>query len=214
VVSDFGFDGADVDWEPSSASCTASSGVVNCPTDAQAVAAVTALRAAGISPEVLATAMAGVHVPGRMEIIDAGQDFTAIVDYAHSPDAVERVISAVIPSGRRIIVLGCGGDRDREKRYAMGDVAAAGADILIVTDDNPRSETPAAIRAAILAASPGAIEIGDRAEAIRDAVRGLMPGDVLVVAGKGHESGQIVGDQTLPFSDHHEITQAMREFSR
>jgi UDP-N-acetylmuramoyl-L-alanyl-D-glutamate--2,6-diaminopimelate ligase len=96
----------------------------------------------------------------------------------------------------------------------MGAIAADKADLVIVTDDNPRSEVPAAIRAAILAASPGAIEIGDRAEAIRHAVRGLMPGDVLVVAGKGHESGQIVGDRTLPFSDHDTITQAMHEFSR
>jgi len=182
---------------------------------ANALGSWTALRAAGIAPEVLATAMAGVHVPGRMEIIDAGQDFTAIVDYAHSPDAVERVISAVIPRGRRIVVLGCGGDRDREKRYAMGDVAAAGADILIVTDDNPRSEDPAAIRTAMLAgarAIGGDIrEIGDRREAIAAAVAAAQPGDVLLLLGKGHESGQEVAGVITPFDDREELRAAIRD---
>ena len=181
---------------------------------ANALGSWVALRAAGIAPEVLATAMAGVHVPGRMEIIDAGQDFTAIVDYAHSPDAVERVISAVIPRGRRIVVLGCGGDRDREKRYAMGDVAAAGADILIVTDDNPRSEDPAAIRTAMLAGAQaigGDIrEIGDRREAIAAAVAVAQPGDVLLLLGKGHESGQEVAGVITPFDDREELRAAIR----
>jgi UDP-N-acetylmuramoyl-L-alanyl-D-glutamate--2,6-diaminopimelate ligase len=108
--------------------------------------------------------------------------------------------------------MGCGGDRDKGKRPLMGRIATDKADIVIVTDDNPRSEQPAQIRAEILAAAPGATEIGERAEAIRHAVRGLQAGDVLVVAGKGHESGQIVGDVTLPFSDHEEILKAMREF--
>ena len=182
---------------------------------ANALGSWAALRDAGISPEVLATAMSGVHVPGRMEIIDVGQDFTAIVDYAHSPDAVERVISAVIPRGRRIVVLGCGGDRDREKRYAMGDVAAAGADILFVTDDNPRSEDPAAIRAAMLAgahAVGGDIrEIGDRGEAIAAAVAVAEPGDVLLLLGKGHEAGQEVAGVITPFDDREVLRAAIRE---
>ena len=182
---------------------------------ANALGSWAALRDAGISPEILATAMTGVHVPGRMEIIDMGQDFTAIVDYAHSPDAVERVISAVIPRGRRIVVLGCGGDRDREKRYAMGDVAAAGADILIVTDDNPRSEDPAAIRTAMLAGAQavgGDIrEIGDRGEAIAAAVALAQPGDVLLLLGKGHESGQEVAGVITPFDDREVLRAAIRD---
>ena len=109
-------------------------------------------------------------------------------------------------------MFGCGGDRDKGKRPIMGAIAVAKSDLAIVTDDNPRSEVPARIRAEIMAAAPGAIEIGDRDEAIRHAVRDLQPGDVLVVAGKGHESGQIVGDRTLPFSDHDEITKAMQDF--
>ncbi|MFM1966774.1 MAG: hypothetical protein RL134_2499, partial [Actinomycetota bacterium] len=181
---------------------------------ANALGAWTALRAAGIPADTLTTAMADVHVPGRMEIIDEGQDFTAIVDYAHSPDAVERVISAVIPRGKRIVVLGCGGDRDREKRYAMGDVAAAGADILIVTDDNPRSEDPAAIRAAMLAganAVGGDIrEIGDRREAIATAVAIASPGDILLLLGKGHEPGQEVAGVVTPFDDRDELRAALR----
>jgi UDP-N-acetylmuramoyl-L-alanyl-D-glutamate--2,6-diaminopimelate ligase len=185
---------------------------------ANALGSWTALRAAGIAPEVLATALADVHVPGRMEIIDAGQDFTAIVDYAHSPDAVERVISAVIPRGRRIVVLGCGGDRDREKRYAMGDVAAAGADILIVTDDNPRSEDPAAIRAAMLAGAQaigGDIrEIGDRREAIAAAVAVAQPGDVLLLLGKGHEAGQEAAGVITPFDDRQELRAAIEIVKR
>lgn len=182
---------------------------------ANALGSWAALRDAGISPEVLATAMAGVHVPGRMEIIDAGQDFTAIVDYAHSPDAVERVISAIIPRGRRIVVLGCGGDRDREKRYAMGDAAAAGADILIVTDDNPRSEDPAAIRSAMLAGASAVgrdvREIGDRREAITAAVALAQADDVLLLLGKGHESGQEVAGVVTPFDDREVLRAAIRD---
>ena len=152
-----------------------------------------------------------------MELIDEGQGFPTIVDYAHSPDAVERVIAAVMPAadGRRIVVLGCGGDRDRDKRYAMGDVAAAGADILIVTDDNPRSEDPATIRAAMLAgahAVGGDIrEIGDRREAIRAAVSVARPGDVLLVLGKGHEPGQEIAGTVVPFDDRDEVRAALRD---
>ena len=181
---------------------------------ANALGAWTALRALGVLPDVLANAMAEVRVPGRMEIIDEGQPFTAIVDYAHSPDAVERVISAVIPRGRRIVVLGCGGGRDRETRYAMGDVAAAGADILIVTDDNPRSEDPATIRAAMLAganAVGGDVrEIGDRREAIAAAVALAEPGDVLLLLGKGHEPGQEVAGVVTPFDDREVLRDRIR----
>lgn len=116
--------------------------------------------------------------------------------------------------GRLVVVFGCGGDRDPGKRPIMGEIATRLADVVVVTDDNPRSEDPAAIRRAILAAAPGAIEIGDRGRAIREAVRGLMAGDVLVVAGKGHETGQIVGKTTLPFSDHEAVATALRDLAR
>jgi UDP-N-acetylmuramoyl-L-alanyl-D-glutamate--2,6-diaminopimelate ligase len=112
---------------------------------------------------------------------------------------------------RLIVVFGCGGDRDAGKRPIMGEIATRGADVVIVTDDNPRSENPAAIRAAIMAAAPGAVEIGDRGQAIRAAVAMLSDGDALLIAGKGHETGQIVGDATLPFSDHEAARAALKD---
>ncbi len=111
------------------------------------------------------------------------------------------------------MVFGAGGDRDRGKRPLMGAVAAENADRVIVTDDNPRSENAAAIRAAILAAAPGAIEVGDRREAIRSAIAELRRGDVLLIAGKGHETGQIIGDRVLPFSDHEAVAAALKELA-
>ncbi|SFG90308.1 UDP-N-acetylmuramoyl-L-alanyl-D-glutamate--2,6-diaminopimelate ligase [Methylobacterium gossipiicola] len=152
-------------------------------------------------------------VPGRMERIGEVNGALCLVDYAHKPEALEGVLSALRPfvTGRLVCVFGCGGDRDRGKRPIMGAIAAQAADWTIVTDDNPRSEDAAAIRAEILAAAPNATEIGDRAEAIRAAVRALSPGDVLVVAGKGHETGQIVGSQVLPFSDHDILRAAIAE---
>ena len=152
-------------------------------------------------------------VPGRMERIGEANGALCLVDYAHKPEALESVLAALRPfaTGRIVLVFGCGGDRDRGKRPLMGAIAARLADQVIVTDDNPRGEDPATIRAAILAAAPGAREIGDRAEAIRAAVRDLGPGDVLVVAGKGHETGQIVGDRTLPFSDHDVVRAAIAD---
>ncbi|HWA89725.1 MAG TPA: UDP-N-acetylmuramoyl-L-alanyl-D-glutamate--2,6-diaminopimelate ligase [Rhizomicrobium sp.] len=140
--------------------------------------------------------------PGRLELV-APQIY---VDYAHTPDALETVLKALRPhaSGRLVVVFGCGGDRDKGKRPLMGDAASRLADSVIVTDDNPRSEDPATIRGEILAACPGATEIGDRAEAIRTAIRSLAKGDVLVIAGKGHESGQTAGGVTRPFSDRDE----------
>ncbi|MBU6471507.1 MAG: UDP-N-acetylmuramoyl-L-alanyl-D-glutamate--2,6-diaminopimelate ligase [Alphaproteobacteria bacterium] len=148
---------------------------------------------------------------GRLEKVAAATSGAPVyVDYAHTPDALETVLTALRPhaAGRLHVVFGCGGDRDRGKRQLMGAIAAKLADVAIVTDDNPRSEEPAAIRAEILAGCPDACEIGDRAEAIRAAVAALRAGDLLVIAGKGHESGQIVGTETRPFSDRDEAVKA------
>ncbi|MFA7415843.1 MAG: UDP-N-acetylmuramoyl-L-alanyl-D-glutamate--2,6-diaminopimelate ligase [Rhizobium sp.] len=151
---------------------------------------------------------------GRLELVGHTKNGAlAYVDYAHKPDALENVLSSVRPftTGRVIVVFGCGGDRDRGKRPIMGEIASRLADVVIVTDDNPRSEVPAEIRAEIMAAAPSATEIGERAGAIRHAVAMLSSGDTLIVAGKGHEEGQTVGDVTLPFSDHAELRKALEE---
>jgi UDP-N-acetylmuramoyl-L-alanyl-D-glutamate--2,6-diaminopimelate ligase len=145
--------------------------------------------------------------PGRLEKVAMAKSGAPIyVDYAHTPDALETVLKAIRPhvASRLVIVFGCGGDRDRGKRPLMGAAAQKLADRVIVTDDNPRSEEPAAIRREILAGCPGAVEIADRAQAIREAVGALEAGDILVIAGKGHEQGQIVGSETRPFSDRDE----------
>ena len=147
-------------------------------------------------------ALTGVR--GRMELATTlPNGAAAYVDYAHTPDALERLLLALRPhtAGRLVLVFGAGGDRDRGKRPLMGTVAGRLADIAIITDDNPRSEDPASIRAAIRAACPGAQEIGDRAVAIAAALNLLAPGDVLAVAGKGHEQGQTIAGQTNPFDD-------------
>jgi UDP-N-acetylmuramoyl-L-alanyl-D-glutamate--2,6-diaminopimelate ligase len=153
-----------------------------------------------------------------MERIDAGQPFLAIVDYSHKPAAVEGALRALRPltQGRLIVVLGCGGDRDRAKRPVMGEVAARGSDLLVVTDDNPRSEDPAAIRAAMLAGVPADVrdrarEVGDRAEAIRVAVAAAGPHDTVLVAGKGHETGQEVAGVVHPFDDRDVLLRAIKE---
>ena len=150
-------------------------------------------------------------VPGRLEIIGEAKGGLAIVDYAHKPEALAAALDACRPfvSGKLISVFGCGGDRDKGKRPLMGQISAAKADVTIVTDDNPRSEHPAAIRNEILAGALGAQEIGDRAEAIRAAVAMMGQGDVVLVAGKGHETGQIIGDRVIPFSDHEELRRAL-----
>ena len=148
-------------------------------------------------------------VPGRVERIDAGQDFTVLVDYAHTPDALEGVLRAareITPAGAGLVaVFGCGGDRDRGKRARMGAVAAALADRVIITSDNPRSEEPGSIVAEIEAGTRGAgtpVEtIVDRREAIAASVATARPGDVIVIAGKGHETGQEFADRTIPFDD-------------
>ncbi len=146
--------------------------------------------------------LAGVR--GRMELAARlPNGAAAYVDYAHTPDALARLLAALRPhtAGRLVVVFGAGGDRDPGKRPLMGAAVAAAADRAIVTDDNPRSEDPAAIRAAVRAACPGAVEIGDRARAIAAGLAELGPGDVLAVAGKGHEQGQSVGGIILPFDD-------------
>ena len=150
---------------------------------------------------------------GRLELVGRRNGAPIFVDYAHKPDALAKAIEALRPyvGGRLVVVFGAGGDRDHGKRPLMGAIAAEKADRVIVTDDNPRSEDPATIRAAILAAAPGATEIGDRREAIGRAIAGLEAGDVLLIAGKGHETGQIVGKQTLPFSDHEAVATALGE---
>jgi UDP-N-acetylmuramoyl-L-alanyl-D-glutamate--2,6-diaminopimelate ligase len=148
---------------------------------------------------------------GRLEFAGRAGQAPVFIDYAHKPDALAKTLEALRPyvKKRLVVVFGAGGDRDPGKRPMMGAIAARNADRVIVTDDNPRSEDPAAIRAAILAAAPGAVEIADRGEAIRRSVAALEDGDVLVIAGKGHESGQIVGDRTLPFSDHESVAAAL-----
>ncbi|WP_294337661.1 UDP-N-acetylmuramoyl-L-alanyl-D-glutamate--2,6-diaminopimelate ligase [uncultured Sphingomonas sp.] len=143
-------------------------------------------------------------VRGRLErAVITASGAPVYVDYAHTPDALDAAIAALKPhvAGRLIVVFGAGGDRDTGKREPMGEAAARGADVVIVTDDNPRSEDPAAIRAEVLKGAPGAIEIGDRRAAIAEAVRMAGAQDIVLVAGKGHEQGQIVGDLVLPFDD-------------
>lgn len=155
-------------------------------------------------------------VAGRLEhVAEHPSGAAAYVDYAHTPDALERALQALRPhtQGRLIVVFGCGGDRDRGKRPQMGGIAARLADVSIVTDDNPRGEDPAAIRAEVMPACPGGIEVGDRAEAIRVGVGRLAAGDVLLVAGKGHEQGQIVGDEVRPFDDATEVRRAVAELA-
>jgi UDP-N-acetylmuramoyl-L-alanyl-D-glutamate--2,6-diaminopimelate ligase len=148
---------------------------------------------------------------GRLERVGERNGAPIFVDYAHKPDALAKALQALRPYARRrlVVVFGAGGDRDAGKRPIMGAIAADNADGVIVTDDNPRSEDPASIRAAILAAAKGAREIGDRAAAIRAAIDALEPGDALLIAGKGHETGQIIGDRVLPFSDHDAVAAAL-----
>jgi UDP-N-acetylmuramoyl-L-alanyl-D-glutamate--2,6-diaminopimelate ligase len=148
---------------------------------------------------------------GRLERVGEHNGAAIFVDYAHKPDALAKALQALRPYAKRklVVVFGAGGDRDAGKRPLMGAIAADNADSVIVTDDNPRSENPQTIRAAILAEARGAREIGDRSEAIRTAISGLQAGDALLIAGKGHETGQIVGDTTLPFSDHEAVIAAL-----
>jgi UDP-N-acetylmuramoyl-L-alanyl-D-glutamate--2,6-diaminopimelate ligase len=172
---------------------------------ANALCALGLVVACGDDSEAAISALPGLQaVPGRLELAARRDNGAPVyVDYAHTPDALSQVLNALRPhtDGRLLVVFGCGGDRDPGKRPMMGQIAQDLADDVIVTDDNPRSQAPAPIRSEILKACPDARDIGDRAAAIRVAVSELLPGDVLVVAGKGHETGQIVGDEILPFDD-------------
>ncbi|MDP9443612.1 MAG: UDP-N-acetylmuramoyl-L-alanyl-D-glutamate--2,6-diaminopimelate ligase, partial [Actinomycetota bacterium] len=187
-----------------------------------ALAAVAACTHAGYDPAAVLRGLAALTgVPGRMERVEAGQDFTAVVDYAHKPDAVTAALAALreVTPGRLIVVLGAGGDRDRGKRALMGQAAARLADVVVVTDDNPRGEDPAAIRAAIVAGAgtvpetdrARVVEIGDRRWAITHAIALADTGDCVLVAGKGHEQGQEVGGGVVhPFDDRTVTAAALR----
>ena len=171
--------------------------------------------ATGGDPARVIKALANLRgAKGRLDLAGTTKSGAPIfVDYAHTPDALAKALAALRPyvKARLVVVFGCGGDRDKGKRPEMGAAAATNADFVIVTDDNPRTEEPAAIRRAILAAAPNAVEIADRATAINQAIQGLNAGDVLLIAGKGHETGQIVGDKIIPFSDHDAVAAALGE---
>jgi UDP-N-acetylmuramoyl-L-alanyl-D-glutamate--2,6-diaminopimelate ligase len=184
---------------------------------ANCLLAVALLDAVGVSPEQAAPGLRSASVPGRLELIDRGQGFLALVDYAHKPGALRAVLETLRSQsyGRLAVVFGAGGNRDPGKREPMGRVAADLADLVVVTDDNPRDEEPAAIRAAIVAGATAAgtaaqvVEIGDRREAIDHAVAWARPGDVVLIAGKGHEAGQTSHGQTRPFDDREELARAL-----
>lgn len=184
----------------------------------QALNALTAAGLAlsgGLDLQEVATGMSQLHpVKGRLEYVGETADGAGIfVDYAHTPAGLDVLIRAARPhtAGRLVVVFGCGGDRDRGKRPLMGEVAAKHADVVIVTDDNPRSEDPAAIRQDVLAGVPHGREIGDRGAAIETAIAELQKGDTLLIAGKGHETGQIIGDKVIPFSDQEAARAALVE---
>jgi len=185
---------------------------------ANALLALAMLDAVGVSPEQAAPGLRSAAVPGRLQVVHRGQDFLAVVDYAHKPGALRAVLETLRGrEGRLAVVLGAGGDRDPGKREPMGSVAAELADLVVVTDDNPRSEDPAAIRASIIRGAgqvrrpqpAEVLEIGDRRAAIGYAVRWARRGDVVVIAGKGHETGQTAGGRTLPFDDRDELAMAL-----
>ncbi|MBA3781219.1 MAG: UDP-N-acetylmuramoyl-L-alanyl-D-glutamate--2,6-diaminopimelate ligase [Nocardioides sp.] len=233
----FSITGADADWQavdvestatgstftvlgPDGLAVDAGVGLPGSFNVSNALAAVASCAELGFeSARVAAGIAAGGGVPGRLERVDAGQDFVVFVDYAHKPDAVEAAIDTLRPltDGQVIVVLGAGGDRDPGKRPIMAEIAARLADVLIVTNDNPRTEDPAAIRAAMIdgAAGPGeVVEIGDRRAAINEAVRRARPGDIVLVAGKGHEDGQEIDGVVHPFDDRKVAAAAIREVIR
>ncbi|MGD9620921.1 MAG: UDP-N-acetylmuramoyl-L-alanyl-D-glutamate--2,6-diaminopimelate ligase [Mycolicibacterium sp.] len=182
---------------------------------ANALLAVALLDAVGVSPEQASPGLREAAVPGRLEAVDRGQPFLALVDYAHKPGALRAVLHTLREqaAGRIAVVFGAGGNRDRGKREPMGQVAAELADLVVVTDDNPRDEDPAAIRAAIAAGAAGGgaevVEIGDRRSAIAHAVRWARAGDIVLIAGKGHETGQTSSGHTRPFDDRAELAGAL-----
>jgi UDP-N-acetylmuramoyl-L-alanyl-D-glutamate--2,6-diaminopimelate ligase len=188
------------------------------------LAAVAAAALVGLDPAPVAVAIAGgPGVPGRFERVDAGQDFVVVVDYAHKPDAVQAALDALrallAPGGRLLLVLGAGGDRDRGKRPLMGEIGGRVADVFVVTDDNPRTEDPAAVRAEVAAGArlggrAEVLEVGDRRAAIALAVGRARPGDIVLVAGKGHESGQEVAGVKHPFDDRVVVAEELARVSR
>jgi UDP-N-acetylmuramoyl-L-alanyl-D-glutamate--2,6-diaminopimelate ligase len=192
---------------------------------ANALVATAVCHLLGVEAAAIATGLARARVPGRMQRVELGQPFTALVDYAHKPAALAAALQALragLAARRIVVVLGCGGERDAGKRPLMGAAAAKGADLLVLTDDNPRSEDPAAIRAAMLGgalAVPSGqrgevVEVAERDQAIRRAVAAARAGDVVLVAGKGHEQVQHSGGRTVPFSDVGELSAAIREIGR
>ena len=183
-----------------------------------ALAAACAAMKMGISPEAIASGIAGLaSVPGRFEPVDEGQGFLVVVDYAHTPDALANVLQAArgLTGGRVLAVFGCGGDRDRAKRPEMGEAAARLADVAYATSDNPRSEDPAEIlkeiEAGLVAAGGSYRILPDRREAIAEAVNSARAGDVVVIAGKGHETGQTIGGTVFPFDDRVVAAEVLRE---
>lgn len=182
---------------------------------ANCLLAIALLDAVGVSPEQAAPGLRSATVPGRLEPIDRGQGFLALVDYAHKPGALRAVLDTLRAQsdGRLAVVFGAGGNRDPGKREPMGRVAAELADLVVITDDNPRDEDPAAIRAAIMAGAQGGaaqvVELGDRREAIDHAVAWAKPGDIVLIAGKGHEAGQTSHGQTRPFDDREELAASL-----
>lgn len=190
---------------------------------ANALLAMAMLTGVGVRPEVAAAGIAACHgVPGRLERVETSGDIVGVVDYAHKTDAIVAALAALrelasARQGRLISVIGAGGDRDKAKRPLMGAAAAQGSDVVIVTDDNPRTEDPAEIRRAVLegAVSGGAevVEVAGRREAIAEAVRRARSGDVVAVLGKGHETGQEIGAEMLPFDDRVELTAALKDYS-
>lgn len=184
---------------------------------ANCLVALAILDAVGVSPEQASLGLREIQVPGRLEQIDRGQDFLALVDYAHKPGALRAVLTTLRQPDRRLaVVFGAGGERDPGKRAPMGEIAAELADLVVVTDDNPRGEDPAAIRREILAGAVAAggaarvVEIGDRRAAIQHAVAWAGPDDVVLVAGKGHETGQRGAAETRPFDDRVELARALQ----
>jgi UDP-N-acetylmuramoyl-L-alanyl-D-glutamate--2,6-diaminopimelate ligase len=182
-----------------------------------AVTAATLALSLGLAPEKVWAGLSNLRpVKGRLEHVGATKAGAHVfVDYAHTPDGLDVLLRAARPHapGRIVLVFGCGGDRDKTKRAKMGAIAAKHADIAIVTDDNPRTEDAAAIRRQVLEGVPGASEIGDRARAIAEGVAMLKAGDALLIAGKGHETGQIIGKTVTPFSDQEEALKALERLN-
>ncbi len=188
---------------------------------ANCLVALAILDNVGVAPEQAAPGLVDARVPGRLEPVEQGQEFVALVDYAHKPGALRAVLETLrgqATTKRLAVVFGAGGNRDPGKRGPMGAVAAELADLVVVTDDNPRDEDPAAIRAAVLAGAAGSttevVEIGDRRAAIDHAVGWARPGDVILIAGKGHESGQTADGQTRTFDDRAELAQSLQALER